>query len=305
MPGKKPFLSVYGHVTIDQIISLAEFPKLNESVDVVTKKTSLGGTGTNIAVSASRLGVPTAICAFVGDDFPSEYFDEISASGLYTEELVKVDGTETSQALVFNNSRLEQKVVFHQGPQGSASKLGIRLTGYAKESEHVHFCTGDPEYYVSLMDEIRPFPKSISVDPAQEVYKLWGNKSLSTALEFADTLFCNEYEAKVIAKLIGVDDVLEIDKPLVVRTEGSAGSIAKINGEGFRIPAIKGEGFEDATGAGDAYRAGFYAGLYNKYSVNESLVLASTVSSFVVEKVGALTNIPTWDSVLKRAKPYL
>ncbi|MDR2846091.1 MAG: PfkB family carbohydrate kinase [Candidatus Methanoplasma sp.] len=305
MSVKSPFLSVYGHVTIDQIISLAEFPKLNESVDVVAKKTSLGGTGTNIAVSAARLGVPTAICAFVGEDFPSDYIEEIAASGLNTEELVKVEGTESSQALVFNNSRLEQKVIFHQGPQGSASKLGVRLTGLAKESEHVHFCTGDPEYYISIMQEIRPFPDSISVDPAQEVYKMWSGGSLNAALDLADNLFCNEFEAKVIANLLGIEDVLDVDKPLVVRTEGSAGSIAKIDGEVVRIPMVKGERFEDATGAGDAYRAGFYAGLYNEYSIQESLILASTVSSFVVEKTGALTNIPSWESVLKRAKPYL
>ena len=46
----KPFLSVYGHISIDQIMSLADFPQMNTSVDVISKQTKLGGTGTNIAV---------------------------------------------------------------------------------------------------------------------------------------------------------------------------------------------------------------------------------------------------------------
>ncbi|MDR3206381.1 MAG: PfkB family carbohydrate kinase [Candidatus Methanoplasma sp.] len=301
----KPFLSVYGHVTIDQIIALDEFPKLNESVDVVSKKTSLGGTGTNIAASAARLGVPTAICAFVGEDFPSEYAAEISSSGLIVNELVKVDGTETSQAMVFNNSRLEQKVVFHQGPQGSASKLGVCLAENASASKHVHFCTGDPEYYISLIGRLQSPERSISLDPAQELYKMWDGAALSKALAGSDALFCNEYEAKVIERHLGIDDVMDLDKKLVVRTEGAAGSTAKIDGAIERIPTVRGNGFADATGAGDAYRAGYYAGLYNGYGVRDSLILASTVSSFVVEKVGALTNTPTWEMTLKRAGGYL
>jgi len=56
-----PFLTVYGHITVDQIVSVGHFPSLNETVDIVSKKTSLGGTGTNIAITAARLGVPTSL----------------------------------------------------------------------------------------------------------------------------------------------------------------------------------------------------------------------------------------------------
>ncbi|MDR0508509.1 MAG: PfkB family carbohydrate kinase, partial [Candidatus Methanoplasma sp.] len=72
-----------------------------------------------------------------------------------------------------------------------------------------------------------------------------------------------------------------------------------------KIPVIEGKAFVDATGAGDAFRAGFYCGLYNGYKIHESLILASATSSFVVEKVGALTNTPKWEEVLERADKYL
>lgn len=151
MSTKKPFLSVYGHITIDQIVSVGRFPNLNETVDILSKTTTLGGTGANIAIAAAKLGVPTAICAFIGSDIPMKYVKEIEDSGLITDELVTVTDFETSQCTVLNDADLKQKVIFYQGPQGYASRLGKELLNNARSSEWVHFCTGEPEYYLDLM----------------------------------------------------------------------------------------------------------------------------------------------------------
>jgi len=305
MAGGRPFLSVYGHVTIDQIISIRRFPEINESVDVLSKNTTLGGTGTNIAMTAARLGVPTAICAFVGEDFPFRYEGEMDDSGLIMDEMISVKEYESSQAMVINDSEMRQKVIFYQGPQGSASKLNHMLTGNASRSSFAHFCTGDPDYYISIMETLGESGPRISFDPAQEVYKMWSGDKIRKALGLSDSLFCNEYEARVIERNLGIKDVMDIDEDLVVRTEGERGSTAKIKGEVVKIPVIEGRAFVDATGAGDAFRAGFYCGLYKGYDVHESLILASATSSFVVEKVGALTNTPRWEEVLERADKYL
>lgn len=305
MAGVRPFLSVYGHVTIDQIISIERFPEINETVDVLSKVTTLGGTGTNIAMAAAKLGVPTAICAFVGGDFPPRYEKEMEGSGLIMDEMVRVDGYESSQAIVVNDSEKRQKVIFNQGPQGSASSLNMMIKNNALESTYVHFCTGEPDYYTSVMKEIRPAGPKIALDPAQETYKMWDTGRMREALSWSDTLFCNKYEARVIEKYLGIDNVLDVEKGLVVCTEGENGSVAKIDGERIRIPAIEGKRFKDATGAGDAYRAGFYCGLYKGFSIPESLILAASVASFVIEEVGALTNIPEWEEVLERAEGYL
>jgi len=301
----RPFLSVYGHVTIDQIISIKRFPEINESVDVLTKNTTLGGTGTNIAMTAARLGVPTAICAFVGEDFPPKYEKDMKDSGLIMDEMVRVKEYESSQAIVINDSEMKQKVIFYQGPQGSASKLNRMLKDNSLKSSYAHFCTGEPEYYLSIMEAMKGSAPKIALDPAQEVYKMWQKSKILDALSYSDMLFCNEYEARTIEKILGIKDVMDIEKDIVVRTEGEKGSTAKVKGEVIRIPVVEGKAFADATGAGDAFRAGFYCGLYNGYDVPGSLILASATSSFVVEKVGALTNTPKWEEVLERADRYL
>ena len=305
MSEQKPFLSVYGHVTIDQIVSIQKFPDLNETVDIMDKKTSLGGTGSNIAIAAAKLGVPTALCAFVGTDFPGKYVQDMKDTGLILDEFVTVDEYETSQCTIMNDKDLRQKVIFYQGPQGYASKIGKELLSNASRSAWSHFCTGDPVYYLGLMEKLKGNGSKVAFDPAQETYRLWPAERLEKALPLADSVFCNDFEAKVIQERIGVQSVLDLGKDLVVRTEGSEGSVARIGDETVRIPCIKGGKPVDATGCGDTYRAGFYAGLYRGYSVKESLILASAVASFTIEKVGALSNLPTWDMVEDRAAPYL
>ena len=173
----------------------------------------------------------------------------------------------------------------------------------AGASANVHFCTGQPSYYISLMEELKG-GRRISLDPAQEVHHVWNADLVLQALPMADALFCNDLEAGTICRYLQLEDVMEVDLPLVVRTEGDKGSTVKVGEEVMRIPAVKAERVVDVTGAGDNYRAGFYAALYRGIDVPEALVIASAVSSFAVEEVGALNNIPTWEAVLERADPY-
>ncbi len=220
------------------------------------------------------------------------------------DEIVTLDGEETSTCVIINDRDLATRVFFYQGPQGHADQTGVRLTGMAKRSANVHFCTGQPSYYISLMGELEG-SRRIAFDPAQEIHRVWNADLVSKAVPLADALFCNDLEAGTIQKYLQLDDVMEIDLPLVVRTEGDRGSTAKIGDEVMRIPVVKDDRVVDVTGAGDSFRAGFYAALYRGFDVPEALVVASAVSSFVVKEVGALTNTPTWEAALERAEPYL
>ena len=254
-------------------------------------------------MSAAKLGCPTALCAFVGNDFPAQYEEMMAGCGLIMDEFVHVDKYETSTAVVVNDPQLTQKVVFFQGPQGFADDIGIMLDSNAKKSEYVHFCTGQPSYYTQVMRNIGGKAK-IGLDPAQESHRIWTPENFAPALELSDTLFCNNFEAESLSKYVGVSDILDADVGSVVCTRGAEGSIARIGDEVLRIPAVKAERVVDATGCGDSYRGGFYTALYKGYEVPEALVIAASVASFVVQETGALTNIPSWDDAVARAEPY-
>ena len=300
----RPFLSVYGHITTDKIMAVDEFPANSVSVNVLSKKTLLGGTGTNIAVIASALGVPTALCGFVGIDFPQRFKDIISSKGVIMDEFVVQDRYDTAQAMIVNDSMKEQRVFFYQGPQGSATSLNNVLKKNASLSKYVHFSTGEPEYYIDIMRTIKKGDKKISFDPAQEIHKVWNKDTFMRALKFSDILFCNRYEAVSAMKYASVDSFEKIGITTIC-TKGPDGSEFYIGGKMVKIPIVEGKKVVDATGAGDAYRAGFYAGKYNGYEDIDSLVIGAASASFVIEEIGALSNIPTWDAVMERADRYL
>lgn len=57
----------------------------------------------------------------------------------------------------------------------------------------------------------------------------------------------------------------------------------------------------DPTGAGDAYRAGFYAGLSRDMGLEECGRLGAAAASFAIEVAGPVGKLPTWDEVRERA----
>lgn len=297
-----PYLTVYGHITTDEIIKVRQFPRDNTSEDVLEKVTLMGGTGPNVALHAVALGIPTALCTFVGTDMPKSFMEQIVSSGCIVDEVVTVDGYDTSRAIVVNDPSLTQKVLFYQGPHGYASQLGIPLLKNASRSKYVHFLTGEPRFHIDCMAKISA---SIGLDPAQEVHRMWSTELLLEGLRYTDALFGNNFEFESILRYLGLEDIDGIDLPTVVRTWGAKGTEAIIDGERFHIPAVKADRVVDATGAGDSFRAGYYAGLYHGYDRHESLVIASATASFIVEEVGALTVMPTFDRVMERADRYL
>jgi len=71
-----------------------------------------------------------------------------------------------------------------------------------------------------------------------------------------------------------------------------------------KIPAVLTESV-DPTGAGDAYKAGFLVALTKGCAPKICGQVGSVTASFVVEKVGCQTNLPTWEMMKERyAKHY-
>jgi sugar/nucleoside kinase (ribokinase family) len=220
------------------------------------------------------------------------------------DEFIVKNGYDTAQALIVNDSKKEQRVFFFQGPQGSASSLNNVLKKNASASRYIHFSTGEPDYYLNIMASIKSSEKKISFDPAQEIHKVWNKEKFMNALKMCDILFCNRFEAVSALKYMSTDSFLNIGKD-VACTHGAEGSEFCANGKLTKIPAVPARRVRDATGAGDAYRAGFYAGKFNKYSDIDALVIGASAASFIVEETGALSNIPSWDEVMERADRYL
>lgn len=299
----KPYLCVYGHTNLDFIMSLDHFPEKNTSVDVVEKQRYFGGTGANVATVAASLGVPTALASFVGKDFPAEFRMLMVKKGVDLEDLIEVEGYETPTVWIVSDASHDQIAYVYQGPMRRMGEFELRLNA-AREADIVHIMTGRPEYYLRIMRESVRLGKTISFDPAQEIHHIWTEEKFREAIGMCDLFFCNESELGTAMKYLGAkrpEDLLDhVD--VLFNTMGSQGSrIFTRDGE-LEIPAVKPVNVVDTTGAGDAFRAGFFAGIFRNFSIRDSARFGAAAASFVIEAKGSLTNVPDWADVLDRTR---
>ncbi len=297
------FLGVYGHVNLDYILDLSRLPKPNTSIQIERERIYFGGTGGNVARLAATMGVSTALASFVGDDFPKTYEDALRDSGVDISGVVKVAKYGTPRVWIFSDPKGNQMAVVDQGPMRIAARLPVNTTT-ALKSEWVHFCTGRPEYYAKVARMAAKAGKFISLDPAQEIHYVYTPKTLREMVLHADLLFGNQNEITKASKMLHVADARGLLRHVhaVVETRGPRGSLLHEEDGTTEIPAIKPGKLVDYTGAGDAFRAGFYAGLSRRHDFAVCAILGSSASSFALEAKGTQTVLPTYPQILDRAR---
>ena len=301
--GVHNFLGVFGHVNLDYLMEVEALPKANTSVQVSNVKRFFGGTGSNIAMMASSMGVKTALASFVGKDFPEDFKNALFRAGVDTYDLAEIDGYMTPTCRIITDKKGDQICIMDQGPMGEMDDFPVAMHAL-ESSEIIHIGTGRPAYYKKVMKAAKKLGKRIHFDPAQELRYLYTPQAFTELLDLSDALFVNQHELKIAMKYLGLKDKLKLlDKvSLLVVTRGKDGSEIITPSGTTSIPAIKPKKILDPTGAGDAYRAGFYAGLSRGMDLESCGMLGSSASSFAIEVRGPVGKLPTWGEVMGRAK---
>ncbi len=296
------FLSVFGHANIDYIITLPKFPEPNTSIELLDNKRYFGGPGANIARIASTLGVKTALATFVGENFPDDYYSALKSSNLDLKDFRKVRGYSTPTCWLMSSNQ-SQIGIMDQGPMKDMEKF--KLLEYAVRcSRVIHITTGRPGYYKKIVELAYKMGKKIGFDPAQEIHYVYSPEMFKSMLKKSNYFFASESECKTALKYLKMkkpEDILSFVDAFIL-TKGKKGSIIYTENEKIKIPLVKAKMVVDITGAGDGYRAGFYAGLSRNYELEKCGMIASTVASFIVETYGPQTNIPKWNDVLRRMR---
>jgi ribokinase len=300
------FLGVYGHTVLDHIITVPRLPPPNTSIELIDRQVFFGGTGANIARTASSLGVRTALSSFVGEDFPADYEEALKQANVDVSELAKIEGYKTPVAWIFSDEKNDQICVIDQGPYRDSGSFEVR-ENVARNAESIHICTGRPEYYIKVVDLASELGRRVSFDPAQEIHYVYDRETFNTFLGKSDHFFANESEVRTALRYTGMKREEEIAEmvDLLVVTLGERGSLVFHEGERHEIPAIPPERTEEATGMGDAYRAGFYAAWSRGMDFHKCGWAGSAAASFAMESRGGQTNIPTWEAVLARMEKNL
>ncbi|MGA7923968.1 MAG: PfkB family carbohydrate kinase [Thermoplasmata archaeon] len=253
-------LLVVGHINIDHFIEVESLPSADRTVPILERRKELGGTAATIARVAAREGLRVGLVSRLGDDFPPDFLDVLRGEKLDLEGLEFVKGVSSSACMIVEDRHGSQMTFIDQGPMTDASHAPIPET-VVNGSTWVHLTTGDPAYQLRMAELARSLGCHVAADPAQEIHYRWSSKELTRLLQYSEMLFVNGSEAQRAARMMGVTSTKGLVRyvPLIVMTRGPRGAVAYFRGGMETVPAAPGRRPHRLTGAGDAFRGGFYA----------------------------------------------
>lgn len=292
---------VVGHIVYDHLIYVRNFPKPNSAVPVQHIFDLFGGAAANCAMVISKLWGRASLISLVGDDFPnSDYERHLSENGIELKHVKVVRGEMTSRAFMPVDSRGNQISFFYWGASAHFSKARVPKLEL-KKTDIIHIANGDPNFNGRLVERYKD--NIISFDPGYDI-AIYSRSDLERLFIHSDFLFCNELELKLILSKLGLRNARQIIKhgiKCLVVTRGEKGSVIHTKEGTIRVKAYKTK-LIDPTGAGDSYRAAFLTAFSKGNDLETCGKIGSAVASYVIEKVGAQTNIPSWRRALARAK---
>jgi sugar/nucleoside kinase (ribokinase family) len=280
-------ISVIGHTAYDHLFDITRFPDPNSSMPINDYHIYYGGGAANIAAGIAKLGGHSNLISPVGGDFKdSDYEQHLERLGVDTGLMYHIEEEKTASAFIYTDENHDQITYFYWGASRHFPKLEPPTLKFA------HLATADPVFN-SKAAQLADF---VCFDPGQDLV-VYPQECLETILTHTNILFTNRHEIERLSQMIGrTREDLEADIGIVVVTLDKGGSEIHLDGERLFIPAIQVLAI-DPTGAGDAYRVGFLVAYTKGYSLEICGRVGSTTASFVVEKVGCQTNLPTWEQM--------
>lgn len=263
----------------------------------------LGGSPTNVAVNASRLGLKSVLVASCGQDGLGDYVvRKLKSNNVDTSSIRKSDTAPTSVIFVSKSSETPDFIPYRQADcEIFESQLSDEVIADAKIFHTTCF--------------------ALSKNPARQTILNRAKKAkelglkLSIDINFSERIWPNREEAKQILKEYLANDPLvklseddcyrlfaevksedyifdyfhNLGASTICLTKGKNGVALSDVKEGLLFQeAAKIDDIKDTTGAGDAFWTGFlFAQIENK-SLNECITIAQKLASIKLQNVGRL-----------------
>jgi sugar/nucleoside kinase (ribokinase family) len=253
----------------------------------------LGGAGTYIGLSASFFNLQSAIVSVVGDDFPQEYLDLLTARNIDISGLEIVKGGKTFFWSGLYHNDLNSRDTL-------ATELNVladfqpKVPQNFKDADVVMLGNLHPLVQSSVLDQMEVKPKLVVLD----TMNFWMDCALPELLDVMkriDVITINDEEARQLSgeySLVKAAAKIHTMGPkYVVIKKGEHGALLFHNKEVFFAPALPLEEVFDPTGAGDTFAGGFTGFIAQSENVSfanmkNAVIYGSNLASFCVEKFG-------------------
>ena len=253
----------------------------------------LGGAGTFIGLSASHFNLQSAIVSVVGDDFPQEYLDLLTARNIDISGLEIVKGGKTFfwSGRYHNDLNSRDTLVTELN---TLADFQPKVPQNFQEADVVMLGNLHPLVQSSVLDQMTKQPKLVVLD----TMNFWMDCALPELLAVikrVDVITINDEEARQLSgeySLVKAAAKIHTMGPkYVVIKKGEHGALLFHNKDIFFAPALPLEEVFDPTGAGDTFAGGFAGYITQSESISfdnmkQAIIQGSNLASFCVEKFG-------------------
>lgn len=246
-----------------------------------------GGVGPNICFGLGRLGLNPVLVGAAGEDF-ADYRSWLTRHGVNCEFVHISESRHTARFVCTSDESLAQIASFYAGAMSEARFIELEpIVSQVGPPAYVLIGADDPDAMLRHTQECRQRGYRFIADPSQQL-AFAGGDLIRSLIDGASILFSNEYESHMIEQKTGwsASDLLDhVD--LQVTTLGKDGvELRRAGQDPIQVTAAAGVRAVEPTGVGDAFRAGFLAGVAWGLESEQACQVGCVLAAYVVETVG-------------------
>ena len=267
-----------------------------------------GGCANNTAIGLAKLGVSVGAMGKIGQDgFGDVVLKTLHDNRVDTSTLIRDPNAKTSFTFVMVSSDGERTFLHYTGANATLSEADVDIQAI-RRSKILHVAGSfvmpkfDGEPTARILREAQAAGVMTSLDTVWDATGKW-LKTLEPCLPYVDIFLPSIEEARQLTRLESPPDIAAFLMDYGIKTValkmGERGSYVRSRDAELNVPAYKVERVVDATGAGDAYVAGFLAGTIMGWSLERTAQLASATGAACVTAVGTTAGIRNLEQTLK------
>ncbi len=290
------FLAI-GNANIDVTTFIEKIPDQDEAIDALAATMSAGGSASNFALAAARLGVEVSVIASLGDDpLGKIYLRTMEEGGVDTSHIKIAEGRRTGLVVIINVLGESRRMIESPGANEELSPVDIvERSELIRSVEEVHMAS----VRVPIARAVLEVRKGVSWDPGIRILSK-NRDECWKLLSGVGKIFLNEKEAAVLsgerdpetaARKIGKEGPEE-----VLIKMGPRGSLAWVEGSLCHVKAVP-VNVVDTTGAGDVFAAAYLTSRAKGFSPVKSIRLANSAAALTISRPGTAYGLPVWDEI--------
>ena len=256
---------VQGPIAIDSVVYLSKFPVPGSFMNSLRTEERTGGSSANVALGLCTASVETGFVCYLGKDDNGRKLRSILEQSQIKELVItEIDGP-TSNALILVDNNSERTIISMTTPYLRQLRM-----------DNVPLKAGEIVAFILWREEFR---NDLIRAQSEGCFTVVGAGALiDPNVEHADLLIGSRND---FSSSLRIEDHLHRFTSIVL-TDGMNGSVLYSAGKELHQPSYKVE-VKDTTGAGDAFIAGYLAGLAHALTPTQSMEIAAKWATSAVQ----------------------